>query len=122
MRILPLAALVLWCTWPVAGQKLGDDESRLPDPAKGYKWEDAAAEIKMPPADIERLRADELLITDEAFQQTFSPYINSILPIFITSDAALNGYHVLFEESVLRLEEAQADRLPAMLRAMAASV
>src|SRR5262249_40559535 len=37
------------------------------------------------------------------------------VPVFITTDSLLNGFHVLFEESVYRLEQAQARKLPGIL-------
>ena len=38
------------------------------------------------------------------------------MPVFITSDSILNAYHVLLEESVLRLDLANADELPEVLQ------
>jgi hypothetical protein len=36
--------------------------------------------------------------------------------LFITSDSLLNGFHVLYEESILRMETANARKLPEILR------
>jgi hypothetical protein len=44
------------------------------------------------------------------------------LPIFVTSDSLLNAYHVLYEESVLRLEQANARKLPDILRFVLANL
>jgi hypothetical protein len=41
------------------------------------------------------------------------------VPIFIATDSLLNGFHVLFEESVYRMEQAQARKLPMLLEAIA---
>jgi uncharacterized protein DUF3160 len=37
------------------------------------------------------------------------------VPVFITTDSLLNAFHVLFEESIYRLEQANARKLPAVL-------
>jgi hypothetical protein len=97
----------------VFGQR---DRTPFPDPAKGYQWEQEAKKHKLDPADIQTLGKHKVLITNEVFKQVFDPYIQSSLPIFITSDSLLNGYHVLFEESILRLERANARKLPEILR------
>ncbi len=38
------------------------------------------------------------------------------MPLFITSDSLLNGFHVLYEESILRLEQANARKLGGILK------
>jgi hypothetical protein len=92
------------------------DRDKFPDPGKGYRWEEAARKRKLDPADVERLKRNKLLMTNEAFKQVFDPYIKSDVPVFITSDSLLNAFHVLYEESVLRLESANARKLPGILR------
>lgn len=67
-------------------------------------------------ADQAKLDKEKVLVTNREYRQSFSPYIDSGLPVFITSDALLNAYHVLLEESAARLEFAQSRRLAPLLR------
>ncbi|MDI6449589.1 DUF3160 domain-containing protein [Anaerobaca lacustris] len=67
-------------------------------------------------ADSQQLERDRILITDLAFKQMFEAYKIGGVPFFVTSDSLLNGYHVLYEESILRLEQANAQKMPAVLR------
>ncbi len=67
-------------------------------------------------AQMKTLHRDKLLIAGPDFKQVFTPYLDSPMPVFITSDSLLAGYHVLFEESILRLELANTQRLPLVLR------
>jgi len=53
-----------------------------------------------------------VLIGTETFKQIFTPYLSEGHSYFITSDSLLNAYHVLFEESILGLEERNARLLP----------
>jgi hypothetical protein len=87
----------------------------LPDPSKGYKWEDAAKKLGLTPDEIQQLSRDKVLVTNQAFKQVFTPYLGHGAPVFITSDSLLNAYHVLYEESVLRLERSNARKLPEVL-------
>ena len=89
---------------------------KVPDPAKGYEWQDEAKRLKFKPADIKQLGRDKILVTNEAWKQVFTPYLSSDIPLFITSDSLLNAFHVLYEESVLRMEKANARKLPEILR------
>lgn len=76
----------------------------------------AAVGWSLSDADGQQLERDRVLITDEAFKQIFEAYKVSGVPFFVTSDSLLNGYHVLYEESILRLEQANASKMPAILR------
>jgi len=67
-------------------------------------------------ADERQLDRDRILITDRAYKQIFEAYLYSGVPFFVTSDSLLNGYHVLYEGSILRLEQANAARMPDVLR------
>lgn len=67
-------------------------------------------------ADSHQLERDRILIADLAFKQIFEAYKISGMPFFVTSDSLLNAYHVLYEESILRLEQANAQKLPDVLR------
>ncbi|HPC95399.1 MAG TPA: DUF3160 domain-containing protein [Sedimentisphaerales bacterium] len=66
--------------------------------------------------DTQQLERDRILITDLAFKQIFEAYKITGMPFFVTSDSLLNAYHVLYEESILRLEQANAQKLPDVLR------
>lgn len=79
-------------------------------------WEKEAQAAGLTASDIARLREDKLLVTNPAFYQMFSAYLHPKLPIFVTSDSLLNAFHILYEESILRLEKAQAMRLTRVLR------
>lgn len=117
MRFISLAvsalATVFCCVAPATAQRPSQE---LPDPAKGYDWREEAGRNGLSPAGVELLARQKVLVTDESFKQVFDPYIRGGLPLFITSDSLLNAFHVLYEESVLRLERANARRLPLLLR------
>ncbi len=72
-------------------------------------------ELRLAPSAMAQLERDGLLIVDEPWRQIFSPYLSYDFPVFVTSDSLLNAFHVLFAESIMRLEEASARRLPAIL-------
>ena len=74
--------------------------------------------VGLPPEARAALERDKLLIGTQEFRQCFTPYIDNTLPVFITSDALLNAFHVLFEESLARLEAANAAKLEALLTRM----
>jgi len=98
---------------PLAAQR---PKQALPDPKAGYSWQDAARKAGLDATDIEQVAKQKVLVSQEAFKQVFTPYIRSELPLFVTSDSVLNAYHVLLEESILRLENANLRRLPEVLR------
>ena len=104
------------------GVKAQQEMPKLPDPARGYDWRKVAGKTGLSPKEIEQLDKDRILVTNQAFKQVFTPYLGpdvpdeSSLPLFITSDSLLNGFHVLYEESVLRLEQANARRLGGILK------
>jgi hypothetical protein len=72
----------------------------------------------------EQLKEDGILITNKIYKQIFQAYIknprsrNSNNCVFITSDSLLNAYHVLYEESISKLEEKQAENLKIMIIAL----
>jgi len=110
---LALAALLMGAAAAPAQRP----DSDMPDLAKGYKWQDAAKKCSLGAKDIEALAKQKVLMTNEAFKQVFDPYIKAKgMPLFITSDSLLAAFHVLYEESVLRMETANARRLPQILR------
>ncbi len=79
-------------------------------------WQDAARESGLSAEDIAALESNRILITNNACKQVFSPYIDNDKPLFITTDSLLNAYHVLYEESILRLETSMAEQMPSILR------
>lgn len=81
-------------------------------------WQETAADYKLPRSQIEQLQRDKLVIGSRRFKQIFDPYLGSHVPHFITSDSLLNGFHVLFEESIRRLELVQCTRLPGLLHTL----
>jgi hypothetical protein len=65
---------------------------------------------------IDVLSRQRFLVGDQTFKQVFTPYVyGGRLPVFITTDSILNAFHVLLEESIHRMERANAARLPAFL-------
>ncbi|MGD9126280.1 MAG: DUF3160 domain-containing protein, partial [Planctomycetia bacterium] len=85
-------------------------------PTPSYEdWEGVVKASKLSP-EMAQLKKDRLLVTDRTTKQIFTPYLEGNQPIFITSDSLLNGYHVLYEESIFRLEEKRASRLPEILQ------
>jgi len=91
-------------------------ERKIPDPARGYDWKEAARKQRLDAKQIKQLAKDKILVTNEAFKQVFTPYLGSSVPLFITSDSLLNGFHVLYEESIVRLEQANARKLGGILK------
>ncbi len=79
-------------------------------------WRQSAKQKSLSSEQIRELARNKILATDRHVFQVFSPYIEPRMPVFITSDSILNAYHVLLEESVLRLEQANSAKLPAILR------
>ncbi len=114
-----IVAAVLGCALfaPLCGAAFARPmRQKMPDPGKGYKWQTIAKGQGLKPADIKQLGRNKILVTNEAYKQVFTPYIKSGIPLFITSDSLLNAFHVLYEESVLRMENANARKLPEILR------
>lgn len=55
-----------------------------------------------------KLARDGIAVGTKPMRQVFEAYVDAKTPVFITSDSILNGFHVLLEESILRLETARA--------------
>ena len=96
-------------------------EHAAPNPANGYDWREAGRQ-QLGAQAIQQLAKDKILISNEEFKQVFTPYLTEDLPVFITSDSLLNGFHVLFEESVMRLEQANVRKLGGVLKFMWATL
>jgi len=86
------------------------------DKPKNIKWEVLAKNNGLTSEAISTLKKNRLLITNKEYKQIFSAYLGGDIPKFITSDSVLNAYHVLYEESILSLENAKANQLKAILR------
>jgi hypothetical protein len=82
-------------------------------------WKTAAANSGLSASDIQTLENNHLLISNESYKQVFSAYIGQVEnPVFITSDSLLNGFHVLFEETIFLLENSNASQLETFLKKM----
>ncbi len=68
------------------------------------------------PEEFEQLSRDKILVTRRAYRQIFEPYINPSTPVFITSDAVIHAFHVLFKESISRHEETNAEKIRDILK------
>ena len=111
MRLKRTIVPTLWGLFFFCAQGFGQEEADQP-----RTWQETAQTCGLSNKDISTLNTKRILIADEAQDQVFSEYIGGNLPLFITSDSILNAYHVLYEESILRMEEAQAKQLPDILR------
>lgn len=78
-------------------------------------WKTAATKRGLDEQAMAQLEKDRILIADEAFKQVFSAYLGGG-SVFITSDSLLNAYHLLYEETIFRLENTNAQHLPQFLR------
>ncbi len=61
---------------------------------------------------------EKVVVTEEEFLQFFIAYSNQKHPIFITTDSILNAFHVVLEDSIIRLETTLAAKLPNLLSEM----
>ncbi|MHC4216149.1 MAG: DUF3160 domain-containing protein, partial [Planctomycetota bacterium] len=103
-----LMVLLLFVIFDVTTAQTTEDES----------WETVAQKLKLGTKDIELLGKNKLLITNETFKQVFQPYLEGEVPFFITTDSLLNAYHILYEESILRMEKANSLKLPEILQSI----
>jgi hypothetical protein len=82
-------------------------------------WKAKAQKCGLSSPSIAQLERDGILVTDEAYKQVFSAYLDrGKNPVFITSDSLLNAYHILYEESIFQLEVANAKRMEPFLRSV----
>lgn len=81
-----------------------EQEAAATNRALTRPWRDDSREAGLSDSEIERLAQDKILIEDRQLKQTFSPYIDPVRPVFITTDSLLNGFHVLLEDSIGELE------------------
>lgn len=81
-------------------------------------WRKDAEKIGLLPEDVGLLASNKVVVTRETYRQVFTPYLGPQLPVFVTSDSLLNGFHVLFQESVTRIEMGNAAHLPRILSSL----
>lgn len=91
--------------------------NRLPRASDGYNWRSVVADLKLTPAEIDQLARQKVMIGRGHYLQSFEPYTESDVPVFITSDSLLNAYHRLFEDSFRELEIRRGPLLRAELEA-----
>lgn len=65
-----------------------------------------------------RLSKDKVLVSRQEVKQCFTAYMDGSYPRFVTSDAVLNAYHVLFEETLKQQEEFQSRHLRTLCQDM----
>lgn len=112
-----------YCEKPAKeGKKDWREEIRLrtslPDSGSDYNWKVAAQKETLSVSAINAIEKSGMTITNKGFKQIFEPYLESELPLFITADAVIFGYHALLEESLIRLERKNAVKLPITLRVL----
>ena len=93
-----------------------DAENGENDILRWANWHETAKKEGFTEQDIEKLKTQKVLMTNKCWKQVFDPYIQGELPLFITSDSLLNAYHVLYEESIMKLESANAIKLKKILK------
>lgn len=108
---------LLLCVLLAAAPALAGDEDGS-DPNDNYDWKVAAAEAGLTPQDVRHLGEYKVLVTGAAYRQSFEPYLDGPVPPYVTPDAVLNAYHVLYEESIARVERSAANEMPPLLRAL----
>jgi hypothetical protein len=88
-------------------------------------WEDQARASELTWRDIAALDKNKILITRQFYTQVYETYAGDFpefgkpaMTVFITSDSLLAGYHALYEDSIRRMEEVNARKLPPLLRNM----
>ncbi|HKB36119.1 MAG TPA: DUF3160 domain-containing protein, partial [Gemmataceae bacterium] len=112
-RTLLVGAVAVSLTGAVMGQT--PDTAKPVEPSRAVRWEDMAKARGLDETDIQLLRQHKFVIAGKPLKQVFQPYLSSDVPVFITPDSLLNGFHVLFEESIYRMEQAHARKLPGIL-------
>lgn len=85
-------------------------------------WQPLALEKGLTEAEVLQLQTNRFLVTNQHYKQIHEAYQSTSGPSFITSDSLLNAYHLLYEESILRLEQAAARQLPEILQFIIANL
>src|SRR5438132_8656459 len=104
LQNLSIAIVGCYCFSNAATAQKPDKEEGSSS-AKEYRWQDEAQELKLSDREIELLRKNKLAIGEWSYKQIFTPYLGGKTPVFITADSVLNGFHVLLEESIYRMEK-----------------
>jgi len=110
--VLPL---VFFHLFTVFGSTAGE-EPGIAGTAADTEWMQDAASAGLTQPELRQLEALGIVAGDEEYRQIFTPYIDSDLPVFITSDSVLTAFHILFARSIYSMERSAASRLPEMLR------
>lgn len=105
--------IILFLSTCVSAQ---DKENGENDLSRWENWHEIAKKEGFTQQDINTLETQKILMTNKCWKQVFDPYIQGELPLFITSDSLLNAYHVLYEESIMKLESANSAKLRMILR------
>ena len=94
-------------------------------------WKKLAQKENLSEKAIGKLAENNIVITDKTYKQIFTPYVEgggdgrngkNEISLFITTDSLINAYHVLYEESILRLEKINANRLEGILKFVLANL
>lgn len=102
----PLAAVLLLALPALAADP---DQEKPPTLDEQIKFADLSE------GEVKALKEYGFVVGGTEYKQVFTPYIKGHTPLFVTADSLLNAFHVLFEESVFRLEQANARKLPLIL-------
>ena len=84
-------------------------------PEKPPTLDEQIKALGLPDAEAKALKEYGFVVGKAEYRQVFDPYIGGDTPRFITADSLLNAFHVVFEESVFRMEQANARKLPLIL-------
>jgi hypothetical protein len=84
---------------------------RLPLPTDGYDWQTTAKQRGLTDSECELLARQKLLMGGREMRQSFDVYRHPTVPVFITSDSALNAFHALFADTFRELETRRAPEL-----------
>ncbi|MDV6034192.1 MAG: DUF3160 domain-containing protein [Phycisphaera sp. RhM] len=74
-----------------------------------------AVKRREPLAVFERDPTRKVAVTSEQFRHFYQAYANQKHPVFITTDSILNAFHRILEDSILKLEFRQVERLQQLL-------
>jgi Protein of unknown function (DUF3160) len=88
------------------------------DQGPSSNWEENIESLGLTENELSSLKENGIIVTNNTYTQNFSCYIRRGGKLFITSDAVLNAYHVLYEESFLHLESQKAPELPGILKSI----
>lgn len=95
MRVVP-ACLTLLLSTPSSWGADGEQTE--------FDWKKHGAALGLSASQVENFARDKVVVSSSELRQSFSAYLGHGLPNFITADAVLNAFHVLFEETLRRRE------------------